>query len=653
MKFLRFNSGSRAGRLPMRVLAVVSLTAALVACGGGGGSAPVKSDSAAPGVVVRQMPMLTGVTGLDTKLVQIKEAALPIADRPTPRVIALGDLPLPKTAPVATTPEPGQPLQIGVERAVAQAADVASTSALLAWAVTADGRRRAAISVQSPAAKGLRLGLRITQLPPGTQLRVYAPNSEQTVTIAGTEVLRSIQRNLDAGATGAEAYTYWLPTVEGNQSTLEFELPADTDPALLKVSLPQLSHLKALPTDSDLLAKASGSCNVDVMCTSGNDANMRAVARMTFVKDGNGYLCTGTLLNNTRQDGTPYFLSANHCISTQAVASSLETYWNYRSSSCNSGVMASNQQRVGGGALLRYASDRTDTSFMQLNAAPASNATYAGWNANPPTGPGANIFGIHHPSGDLQKYSAGAVAGFGNCSATAGGAISCSVVPVGSSTFHGVIWSQGITEGGSSGSALMNGSSQVIGQLYAGASSCSNPKGADFYGRFDIAFDAALSQWLAPSAPATPGVLAPVYRFYNRVTAAHFYTISQLERDYVIANLPAYQFEGTAYQAYNGPTSATSAVYRFYNTQTGVHFYTINAAERDYIIATNPPFRYEGPSWYAQTTGGNGATPLYRFYSALRRAHFYTMSDAERDYVMATYRDFNYEGVAYYAWPAP
>ena len=37
----------------------------------------------------------------------------------------------------------------------------------------------------------------------------------------------------------------------------------------------------------------------------------------------------GTLLNNAANDQKPYFLTANHCISTQTEAQSVTVYWNY------------------------------------------------------------------------------------------------------------------------------------------------------------------------------------------------------------------------------------------------------------------------------------------------------------------------------------
>ena len=63
------------------------------------------------------------------------------------------------------------------------------------------------------------------------------------------------------------------------------------------------------------LAKAlnsSGDCNIDVNCPLGNgwDNEIRSVAMI--VVGGSG-ICTGALINNTCDDGTTYFLTANHC----------------------------------------------------------------------------------------------------------------------------------------------------------------------------------------------------------------------------------------------------------------------------------------------------------------------------------------------------
>ena len=101
---------------------------------------------------------------------------------------------------------------------------------------------------------------------------------------------------------------------------------------------------------------------------------------MSFVDtDGYSYLCTGTLLNDMASSGTPYFLSAQHCISQQTVASTLQTYWFYRSTSCNSSVLNAGNVTLTGGATLLYSSVNTDTSFMRLSNTPPAGATYRTW----------------------------------------------------------------------------------------------------------------------------------------------------------------------------------------------------------------------------------------------------------------------------------
>lgn len=143
---------------------------------------------------------------------------------------------------------------------------------------------------------------------------------------------------------------------------------------------------------------------------------------------------------------------------------------------------------------------------------------------------------------------------------------------------------------------------------------------------------------------------APVYRFYNRETSGHFFTINKAEAEFVAQNLYGqYTYEGNQFYAdtsSDGPLE--QAVYRFYNLNTHGHFFTINEAERDAVMQ-NAVYRFEGVGFYAETANLPDNDPVYRFYNQRSGGHFFTSSQAERDNVIATLADYHFEGVAFFA----
>ena len=148
--------------------------------------------------------------------------------------------------------------------------------------------------------------------------------------------------------------------------------------------------------------KASGSCNVDANCPEGNNwqKEKRSVCRILI--NGSG-LCTGSLINNTSNDGRAYFLTANHCISSQQIASASIFYFNYEKNSCNSGSGSLSQSISG--ATLRATRANSDFTLLELSKKPLSTYRpfFAGWDRNNTQNEGG--VGIHHPSGDVKKIS--------------------------------------------------------------------------------------------------------------------------------------------------------------------------------------------------------------------------------------------------------
>lgn len=640
-------------RASIRSVILLGAAALLAACGGGGGAdtaaAAATPAPAAARAVVWSVGSLEQPATAAQDTVRVKD----LGARPPvlPARVALGALL--ESRSEAAAPGVGA-RQIGSVRAVAATATPAELSAQLQWTPTAAGGRVAAISVSAQEAHGLRLGVLVRALPGGAQLRVYRQDRASAVyEISGQEVLQSIDRNIAAGDTSDAARTWWTPDAGGDEATLEIELPPGTPASALSIAIPRVSHIYtdlSLPSADDgeqAKINESGTCNLDSTCYDTYASQRNAVARMVFVRpDGNAYVCTGTLLNDRDGTRTPYFVSANHCFSSQTVASTLRTDWFYRSPSCNSRTLSASATARTGGATLLYANSSTDTLFVRLNETPPAGAVFAAWNAGAqPLGSAA--VGIHHPRGDLQKISFGSITSLSSCSALSDSSTSFSCSGT-SGNYYRVGWTDGVTEGGSSGSGLfVNGA--LVGTLYGGSVTCTARNGSDYYGRFDVAYGAALQQWLSPAVVGTNGRTA-VYRFFNGSTGAHFYTSSAGERDFVQQTYPAFSYEGVVFYAYGSPTAGQNAVYRFFNTSTGAHFYTIDAGERDFVRATYPAFQYEGPAWYAQTAAGNGSTAMYRFFNTKTGTHFYTISQGERDFVIATYPVFKYEGPVYYAW---
>jgi lysyl endopeptidase len=394
--------------------------------------------------------------------------------------------------------KPGVPLQVGFQRLVPPLQSARETQAELAWETRADGRAVAALAVTSPGAVAARMGLRIGSLPAGTVLRFYGASGTDAYEIGGEELARA-----------AALETYWSPVVESPTVVMEVELPPGATPAAVRLSAPEISHLVASPATGLPMAKAAASCNVDVMCHQGawsNESN--AVARILFTREGSTYVCSGTLLaDKDTSTSIPYFLTANHCVSTQAAASTVQSYWFYRSSACASATRGASRT-VTGGATLLYNSVTTDTALLRLHGTPPEGATYAGWIVGGTPAAGAYVTGIHHPTGDLQKISFGNIRSYYTCVPSSGGNFTCNGDYSGNATFYSVGWREGTTESGSSGSGLfLDNGRYLIGQLYGGTGSCTEP-GADYYGRFDVAYNAGMARWLAqaPQTPSAPTV---------------------------------------------------------------------------------------------------------------------------------------------------
>ncbi len=244
---------------------------------------------------------------------------------------------------------------------------------------------------------------------------------------------------------------------------------------------------------------ASGWCNVNVNCPEGDNYRdaQRGVVRIQIRKD-EYYIgwCTGSLINNTARDLAPYILSANHCIegNNPSYYQYYVFYFNYESSGCSNGYYEPNFRTLTGTSV-KAQGDKSDFALFRLNNnVPESYNAY--WNAwNTTIAPSQAGVAIHHPSGDIKKIST-----------------YNSTLSTFSTYFWQAQWVQtqtnyGITEGGSSGCPIFNSSSQIIGTLTGGYSSCNVPVSSkyDYFGKLSYSWSSngsssqyQLKPWLDP-----------------------------------------------------------------------------------------------------------------------------------------------------------
>ncbi|WP_294820089.1 T9SS type A sorting domain-containing protein [uncultured Flavobacterium sp.] len=242
----------------------------------------------------------------------------------------------------------------------------------------------------------------------------------------------------------------------------------------------------------------SGACNYDVECYMGEidglkDINKRAAVLLVV---NNNSWCSGALINNTSNDGTPYVLTADHCYSNPA-------QWAFRFNWISPnpvcvGTQAStpntNFYQTASGSQLRARNAGSDFCLVRITAnLPSSwNLVWAGWDRSD-VAP-ASTFGIHHPAGDIMKACV-------------------DLDPPTQQTGQGAElwwvedWELGVTEGGSSGSPLFDNNGRIIGQLYFGGADCNGTEyngEYDAYGRFGISWNGItpgtrLRDWLDPN----------------------------------------------------------------------------------------------------------------------------------------------------------
>ncbi|TAG88884.1 MAG: T9SS C-terminal target domain-containing protein, partial [Bacteroidetes bacterium] len=310
-----------------------------------------------------------------------------------------------------------------------------------------------------------------------------------------------------------------VPFVDGNFVTLEYFEPSNQR-GKGKIKMTELSygyknvfarkeHGFENETNKEKVNE-SNACNININCPDGADwqVHKRAVAGIVMRFGGGSAVCSGSLINNTNLDGTPYFITAWHCYGDDNTAqwNQWQFRFNYEALGCENPVTAPIPNTITGCTLLEQ-NVSSDYMLLRLNSSVASvNPYFVGWDSRPniPT----QVAGIHHPAGDIKKYSektSGSPIVTNSVGMTFGGGTVPLVIPA--QALFQFQWTRGWMEGGSSGSTLFDQNKRLVGTLTGGTSgvaNCNNSLRTNSYGRFSKHWENnnVIKQSLAP-APST------------------------------------------------------------------------------------------------------------------------------------------------------
>lgn len=360
------------------------------------------------------------------------------------------------------------------------------------WTDLPDGGKVWRLKLTSPGAQALGVYYDDFWIPFGGELYLYNEAGDQVI---GAFTEKS--NNPDC--------IFANQLIQGDKVTLEYYQPANQS-VLPNLNISELAY-NYRGAHFDYIEKGGSLwCMININCSPEGDNwqdEKRGVVKQ-YQKIGWGYyFCSGSLINNTEQDLTPYVLTAQHCTEDQNGTPATQSdfnqwifYYNYEAATCTGNWGPQNYTQTG--CQLKASAPPTpgsDFALLEINSnVPTSyNAYFNGWDRrNVPPDSGVNI---HHPAGDIKKISTF------NMTATSSQWNGYGVLS------HWKIWwattphGTSITEGGSSGSALFDQNSRIVGDLTGGPpDNCTNPL-YSLYGKLSYSWDqngTAMNQRLKP-----------------------------------------------------------------------------------------------------------------------------------------------------------
>jgi len=327
-------------------------------------------------------------------------------------------------------------------------------------------------------AHALRLHLADLDLPAGSRAWTYNQGEEAV----------ALPTHLLVAHSGDRDHGLWTGAAFGGTIWLEVRVPAAAlGPAHpVGFTLDRVGEIVALdpqgrpltgdaaPHDRTLVQKEDA-CYVDATCEETDygeeiDRARDAVARIVYESDDGGFFtCTGTLVadaDERRVEQRAFFLTANHCVSSQTEAESLYAFFRYRTKSCNGSVGMADQ--VVASDLLKTI-ERTDTTLLELSDLPP-NPTFVPFKAERQAYD-TIVDVLGHPMNRPLSFSRHEVA---------------SGVPCDADPWLATLDTLGCVGPGSSGSAALDQDGRLVGILRGACGDGTTT--TTFFGRFSVSY---------------------------------------------------------------------------------------------------------------------------------------------------------------------
>lgn len=361
------------------------------------------------------------------------------------------------------------------------------------WTDMHNGDRLWRLHIQVKGASSLSVLYDDFFLPKGAKFYAYSSDQKQ---ILGAYTRRNNNK----------VSTFITGEIQGENMVLEYYEPAAVY-GQGRIHIHRVDYARLM---NEVGFGSAAGCHININCPEGDDyqTERTSVCRMRMVFEEGQALCTGTLMNNSAQDGTPYLLTAFHC---EFELNPIYQLWRfdlyYEGESCEN---PSSEPRFLSmlGCSKRSAWAETDFMLLELSrAVPESyNVHLQGWNRS--FGTASSAVHIHHPRSDIKKISVDPVGSEIHPQTIAWNFDLDEEVDYTSPEDHHFInvfrQNQGTFEQGSSGSALMDENKRIVGILSGGFEDTLCQNTTAYFGRLALSWEGGgsaetrLRDWLDP-----------------------------------------------------------------------------------------------------------------------------------------------------------